>query len=311
MSFSGDTKSTLASEPVGKICCLTACLAGMLHFSPITDENVLTFKTDSKEVSEMFAHALMTVAGVQAEAKRVGTAYKTELSGESFEKIRHLTAKAEGGTINRFFSCRKCDNMFFRGAFLASGFVNPPDKPGRVELSTIDADVACDSATALTRHFRLPKLSVRRGNQIIYYRDTESIEYFLSYIGAVTLSFELINDTILKETRAVANRQKNCDTTNIMKTLGAAERQTDAIMAIIEHGALNELPQPLRRTAQIRLENPIEPLDVITELHEGEITRSGVNHRLARIVKYAEKKGYILKRSSKQSRRQIKQREKK
>ncbi len=283
MSFSGDTKSTLASEPVGKNCCLTACLAGMLHFSPITDENVLTFKTDSKEVSEMFAHALMTVAGVQAEAKRVGTAYKTELSGESFEKIRHLTAKVEGDTINRFFSCRKCDNMFFRGAFLASGFVNPPDKPGRVELSTIDADVACDSATALTRHFRLPKLSVRRGNQIIYYRDTESIEYFLSYIGANKAAFAIINAQMLKEKTNEVNRKKNCDIANITKSITASGIYVDAILALMESGDFDKLSPELKQTAKLRLENDTLTLSELAALENPPISKSQVSKRLQKI----------------------------
>lgn len=283
MSFSGDTKSTLASEPVGKNCCLTACLAGMLHFSPITDENVLTFKTDSKEVSEMFSHALMTVAGVQAEAKRVGTAYKTELSGESFEKIRHLTARVEGGTINRFFSCRKCDNMFFRGAFLASGFVNPPDKPGRVELSTVDADVACDSATALTRHFRLPKLSVRRGNQIIYYRDTESIEYFLSYIGANKAAFAIINAQMLKEKTNEVNRKKNCDIANITKSITASGIYVDAILALMESGDFDKLSPELKQTAKLRLENDTLTLSELAALENPPISKSQVSKRLQKI----------------------------
>ena len=58
MSFSSDTKSALAQESIQKSCCLTACLAGMLHFSPISAENVLTFKTDSHEVFDMFSHAV-------------------------------------------------------------------------------------------------------------------------------------------------------------------------------------------------------------------------------------------------------------
>ena len=61
MSFSGDTKSALAQESIQKECCLTACLAGMLHFSPISAENVLTFKTDSREVFDMFSRALSEV----------------------------------------------------------------------------------------------------------------------------------------------------------------------------------------------------------------------------------------------------------
>lgn len=284
MSFSGDTKSTLAQELIQKNCCLTACLAGMLHFSPISDENVLTFKTESKAVSDMFVQSLLTAVGIEIEAKRVGSAYKTELSGENFERIRHLTVKADGGeNITRFFSCRKCDNMFFRGAFLASGFVNPPDKPGRIELSTADADVACDSATALTRHFRLPKLSVRRGNQIIYYRDTESIEYFLSYIGANKAAFDIINAQMLKEKTNEVNRKKNCDIANITKSITASSLYVEAIQSLMESGDFDKLSPELKKTAKLRLENDTLTLAELAALENPPISKSQVSKRLQKI----------------------------
>ena len=284
MSFSGDTKSTLAQETIDKDCCLTACLAGMLHFSPITDENVLVFKTESKEVSSFFSSMLLKIADIEAEAKRVGSAYKTELSGENFEKIRHLTAKAdEGENVTRFFHCRKCDNLFFRGAFLASGFVNPPDKPGRIELSTPDADVACDSATSLTRHFRLPKLSVRRGNQIIYYRDTESIEYFLSYIGANKAAFAIINAQMLKEKTNEVNRKKNCDIANITKSVTASGIYIDAIQKLMETGDFDKLPPELKQTAKLRVEYDTLTLSELSALENPPISKSQVSKRLQKI----------------------------
>ena len=284
MSFSGDTKSTLAQELIQKNCCLTACLAGMLHFSPISNENVLTFKTESKAVSDMFVQSLLTAAGIEIEAKRVGSAYKTELSGENFERIRHLTVKADGGeNITRFFSCRKCDNMFFRGAFLASGFVNPPDKPGRIELSTADADVACDSATALTRHFRLPKLSVRRGNQIIYYRDTESIEYFLSYIGANKAAFDIINAQMLKEKTNEVNRKQNCDIANITKSITASGIYVEAIQRLMQSGDFDKLSPELKKTAKLRLENDTLTLAELAALENPPISKSQVSKRLQKI----------------------------
>ena len=285
MSFSGDTKSALAQESIQKECCLTACLAGMLHFSPISAENVLTFKTDSREVFDMFSRALSEVAGIQIEAKRAGIAYKADLSGENFERIRHLTVKADGDEpITRFFSCRKCDNMFFRGAFLASGFVNPPDKPGRVELSTADADVACDSATALTRHFRLPKLSVRRGNQIIYYRDTESIEYFLSYIGANKAAFAIINAQMLKEKTNEVNRKKNCDIANITKSITASGIYVDAIQSLMASGDFDKLSPELKQTAKLRVENDTLTLAELAELENPPISKSQVSKRLQKIL---------------------------
>ena len=284
MSFSRDTKSTLAQETIDKNCCLTACLAGMLHFSHVTDENVLIFKTEFQEVSAFFTKLLLTTTGITPETKKVATSYKTEISGEDFEKIRHLTVKADGEEpIMRFFHCRKCDNLFFRGAFLASGFVNPPDKPGRIELSTLDPDVACDSATALTRHFRLPKLSVRRGNQIIYYRDTESIEYFLSYIGANKAAFAIINAQMLKEKTNEVNRKKNCDIANITKSITASGIYIDAILKLMETGDFDKLPPELKKTAKLRVENDTLTLSELSALENPPISKSQVSKRLQKI----------------------------
>ena len=284
MSFSGETKCTLAQETIDKNCCLTACLAGMLHFSPVTEENVLIFKTEFEEVSSFFSKLLLTTAGITPEIKKISTAYKTEISGEDFEKIRHLTVKADGEEpIMRFFHCKKCDNLFFRGAFLASGFVNPPDKPGRIELSTLDPDVACDSATALTRHFRLPKLSVRRGNQIIYYRDTESIEYFLSYIGANKASFAIFNAQMLKEKTNEVNRKKNCDIANITKSITASGIYVDAIQKLIESGDFDKLSPELKQTAKLRVENDTLTLSELSALENPPISKSQVSKRLQKI----------------------------
>lgn len=287
MSFSGETKSTLAQESIEKDCCLSACLAGMLYFSPITDDHVLTFKTESKEVFDFFSTLVFRLCGIEIHAKTQGAALKAEFSGADFESIRHLTAKAKDDShITKFFSCRKCDNMFFRGAFLASGFVNPPDKPGRIELSTADADLACESATALTRHFRLPKLSVRRGYQIIYYRDAESIEYFLSYIGANKAAFAIINAQMLKEKNNEVNRKKNCDIANITKTVTASSLYIDAIQALMESGDFDKLPLELKNTAMLRMENDTLTLSELASMENPPISKSQVSKRLQKIYNF-------------------------
>jgi DNA-binding protein WhiA len=287
MSFSGETKSTLAQESVIKDCCMTALLAGMLCFSPITDDDVLTFKTESEEVCLVFSSLLFKICGIEPISKKVGSAFKTEIKGEDFEKIRHLTRKADpDNNISKHFSCRKCDNMFFRGAFLASGFVNPPDKPGRIELSTADADLACECATALTSHFRMPKLSVRRGYQIIYYRDAESIEYFLSYIGANKAAFAIINAQMLKEKNNEVNRKKNCDIANITKSVTASGIYVDAIQALMDSGDFEKLPLELKNTAKLRAENETMTLTELAALEDPPISKSQVSKRLKKIYDF-------------------------
>ena len=189
--------------------------------------------------------------------------------------------------------CPSCAQHLMRGAFIVCGRASK-SKAG-LHLEAVMPNEKCSELTVglLTASSLPPKQTVRRGEHLIYYKKGESIQDFLAYIGAVTASFELMNDTIIKEFRLSANRQKNCDTTNVIRAVDAANRQTEAIRALIDKGDFEKLSPQLRETAQIRLENPIEPLEVITELHQSRISRSGVNHRLSKIVEIATKKGYL------------------
>lgn len=189
--------------------------------------------------------------------------------------------------------CPSCAQHLMRGAFIVCGRASR-SKTG-LHLEAVMPNEKCSDLVVnlLSEASIPPKKTVRRGEHLIYYKKSEAIQDFLAYIGAVTASFELMNDTIFKEIRSSANRQKNCDTTNVIRAVDAANRQSEAIRAIIEHGDFDKLSPQLRETAQIRLENPIEPLEIITELHESGISRSGVNHRLSKIVEIAIKKGYL------------------
>ena len=234
--------------------------------------------------------------------ERMQSRKKREFFDEQ-ENVGYVVCEEYGDKypISKGRTCQYCQAMLIRGAFLVCGRANKSEKDLHLEMSMPNELAADTLSDILTQLDIEPKRARRRSELLLYYKKRDSVSEFLAYIGAVTLSFDMINDTIVNQTRRVANRQKNCDTTNIMRTLDAANRQSEAINAIIEKGSLDELPLSLRKTARIRLENPIESLDVITELHDEEITRSGVNHRLARIVKFAEKKGYVLKKSAKRS----------
>ena len=63
--------------------------------------------------------------------------------------------------------------------------------------------------------------------------------------------------------------------------------QVSAIKKIQKTKGLDWLPEQLRMIARIRLENPDMSLDEIKSELGGEISRSGVNHRLNRLIKIA------------------------
>lgn len=192
--------------------------------------------------------------------------------------------------------CSACFGHFLRGAFLTSGRASRTEKGLHIEIVMPNYNVAQfvrEQLLSVGTPIDL-KQTVRRGEILLYCKKKQTAEDLLSFIGAFSASFDIMNDTIVKGIRRSANRQKNCDATNVKRAVDAAVRQTEAIKAINANGGLKQLSPALRETACLRLENQFESLDELTELHSSEITRSGVNHRLQKIVRYAEKKGYLV-----------------
>ncbi len=189
--------------------------------------------------------------------------------------------------------CPNCGAHLVRGAFLSCGRASMTDKGITVEMVMPNDECAkLILGLAQTVDIKL-KSTVRRGEHLLYCRKAQEVEDLLNYIGAVSASFYVMNSKIEKGIIMKAARLTNCDANNLIKTADAAARQIEAINAIVRHDAMKQLSPALRETAMLRLENPSEPLDSLTELHGGNITRSGVNHRLQKIVALASKNGYI------------------
>ena len=190
--------------------------------------------------------------------------------------------------------CQACLSHLIRGAFLVSGRVSKTAE--NLHLEMVMPNRTCLNAIAelLTNINLTPKSTLRRNELLLYYKKADSVEDFLSFIGAQAASFEIMNDVIMKGLRSTANRQKNYDTNNLKRAVEVASVQLLAINSIIENeGSLDGLPVTLRETAKIRLENPIDSLDEIIDVHLDKISKSGVTHRLHKIIAYAKNKGYI------------------
>ena len=100
----------------------------------------------------------------------------------------------------------------------------------------------------------------------------------------------LENVRILKEMRNSVNRQVNCETANINKTVSAAVKQIEDIRYIQENEGLDSLPQNLREIAFARLEYPEAALKELGTYLQPPVGKSGVNHRLRKISEIAEKR---------------------
>ena len=134
-----------------------------------------------------------------------------------------------------------------------------------------------------------PSVARRKSSYIVYLKESGAIEDFLTLIGAVNSAMELMQIKMYKETYNNLNRVSNCETANLDKTFSAASRQIAAIALISDKVGLDELPEDLREAALLRLHNPEMSLREMSERLS--ISRSGVNHRLRRILEYAETLG--------------------
>ena len=129
-----------------------------------------------------------------------------------------------------------------------------------------------------------PKNASRNGNYITYFKQSEAIEDFLTMMGAPLAAMELMTAKVEKEIRNSINRRVNCDTANLEKMVAASMDQVEAIRRLEASGRLDALPERLKETARLRIENPEASLSELAELAVPRVTKSCLNHRLRKIV---------------------------
>lgn len=186
------------------------------------------------------------------------------------------------------FKCSSCFSHFLKGLFINYGNVTNPEKAYHLELS-FKSEAERDSTLAVLENNGMPMKATKRKNRyLLYIKDSTQIEDFFAVIGANKLAFDLMNSKIVREVRGDANRQMNCDMANIKKTLTAAGKHIEIIEEMIANGSFIRLPRDLRETAKLRHENTQASMADLGLLHNPPISKSGVKHRLDKIVEFYE-----------------------
>ncbi len=187
--------------------------------------------------------------------------------------------------------CPLCLSHFIAQLFLLHGSVTDPAKRNHLEFA-FETEAECSVLGELLATLGIEgRHTVRKKQHIYYLKDGEAIADFLAYIGANNAAFDFMNSRIEREFRNNVNRQVNCDTANIGKSLRAAQQQADVIRSLIDAGLLQKLPAELKETAELRVNYQQMSLKELGEMHVPPIGKSGVNHRLAKIMELAETLG--------------------
>lgn len=292
MSFSQDVKNELLKTEYENSCCEKSLLYGMLIFGKSFSQYGISIQTENKDISELYKSLLKKYCNVDCAVKVSPKArsYSVLIENKSdCDKILGAFGHSMGGSLkinHANFDCPTCVNAFLAGTFLSCGTISDPKKDYHLEFTVPYMNLAKSLVTFLEETELSPKQSNRKGYNIVYFKGSESIEDCLYLMGASSAMFEMMNVEIIKNIRNKANRTANCETANIDKTVKASLAQIDAIEKIEKTRGLEYLNNDLREMAVLRKDNPEASLAELSRLSG--MSRSGVNHRLKKIVETAQ-----------------------
>lgn len=153
-----------------------------------------------------------------------------------------------------------------RGAFLAAGSISDPERSYHFEI-VCTAEAKAHQLQDIIKTFGMEaKIVMRKKYYVVYIKEGSQIADILKVMEAPISLMELENIRILKEMRGSVNRQVNCETANINKTVSAAVKQIEDIVYIRDTIGFEGLPENLEEIAKARLERPEATLK---ELGEG------------------------------------------
>ena len=289
MSFCENVKAELNGILVSGCCRLAECY-GLLYFSRTFSDDRIIFKTRSSAAADRFQKLMRIEFGAYTVKSQSGEkiiTYKVSVNGTADRKKIHTAFKGE--SINMSLIKRDCCKAaFLRGVFLACGTISDPEKEYDLEFLVYSRNKAEQLKNFLSEFGFSPKIYARKSNIAVCHKNSSAIEEIMARIGCSQASLELMGTKIYRNMRVTVNRKTNCETANSKKTVDASVKQMMAIKYLESTGRFDILPDDLRTVAVLRRDNPDAPLSYLCKISSEPLTRSGMNHRLARLVSAAE-----------------------
>ena len=297
MSFASEVKGELCREKLARRCCACAEAYGVLLFCNSFTPDRLRITTRSVDFAHRLPKLFRKAFGVAFDEKPADLATGGKLSFEihdpqSMAIILDTYGYAPENSISHHINyavleeeCCRC--AFLRGAFLAGGSTTDPEKRYHLELVTGHLFVHRELQSLLMEMEFEPKVINRNSNYVTYIKRSEVIADFLTTIGAPVAAMEIMNAKVEKHLRNGVNRWSNCDVANLEKAVDAAQSQIEAIRALEKSGGWTELPEKLRETAKLRIDNPELSLSQLAAM--AQVSKSCLNHRLRKLIELASK----------------------
>ena len=287
-SFTERVRDEIAENLPSPQCCRRAMLCGMLINADCSPAGGVYAKLSGNACIELLPKILRETYGREATVnlqKNYGRiAAEVAFTSEKLaDKLRELSGDAEP----TLFKCKDCSSAFLAGILLSSANFSNPDKESRIEIRINDPARAENVLHYFEELGHRPGLSNRDGISSLIFKRSEDVEDILAIAGAVSSVMELMQGKLMRELRGQVNRNSNCEVRNIGRVAVASQNQIDAIAAIRAAGRFAALPDELKETATLREDFPELSLADLAAKHSPPITKSGLNHRLKKLLELA------------------------
>lgn len=303
MSFSGEVKEEISQHISKARHCKIAEIASLFavcgQVKPCRSGRIIVkFSTENLTVASKYYILVKKAFNFSLECKVVSHQFQIYLLEQEDVIIflKALKMMDEGGSwvyknqlVHEMLIQRSCcKRAFLRGMFLASGSITDPKCGYHFEV-VAGSEKRAEELKRIIKTFDIDaKIVERKRNYVVYLKEGSQIVDMLNVMEAHVALMELENVRILKEMRNSINRQVNCETANIKKTVSAATKQMEDIVYIRDHVGYGILSDGLAQMARLRLEHTESSLKELGEMLNPPIGKSGVNHRLRKLSEIAD-----------------------
>lgn len=305
MSFASDVKKELTMLEITKAPNAKAELSALLRMNGALGLNnmqwTLNVQTENAATARRILTLLQQFYDVESEISvrrqmklKKNNVYIVRINQDVSELLNDLHIFEAGeitATVSEdWLADEGMIRSYLRGAFLAAGSVNNPETSRyHLEIYSLYIEQAEQLARLIDKFGMKPKVVDRRSGYIVYLKESEKIVDLLNLMGATVAMLKFEDIRIMRDMRNSVNRLVNAENANIDKTVSASQKQVQDIEFLDEEIGLDRLPIKLREIAEIRLAHRDDPLSELGQyVHSGQITKSGVNHRLRKISELAE-----------------------
>ncbi len=318
MSFATNAKLEVLKEDIENDCCSIAFLSAIIKCSgelSISSNHQIKVEifTEIPELFDKIKHIIEQYYGKVCEmsmmentnisrASRYKITLPYDITDQLLKDLGIMSIDEDGmlaienGISDFLIMDDCCKRSYVKGAFVACATSNiviksyNNDRGSGYHLEFVfNFDKIAEDFLKLLSNFDITaKITTRKNSPIVYIKEYQLICDTLALVGANKAVLDLQNEAAIRELRNNVNRQNNCLNANLNKTVQASVKQLNAIKNIQDNMGLESLSENLMELALLRLANPEATLEELRQLSTQKLTKSGINHRFAKIIEISD-----------------------